>query len=378
MKSTLNSVTCVLLLPLLFVHWAGDAVSAVYIALLFLLAAIFRLRTGGVPKKALNLMVLLLLYLAAVIVINRVTAPQFFDFSAAGHLKLSYQATIFFMVIILVTMLPRLSKHAANRLFDVYYLVMLTTICGEWVLVNMLGVSNTLMPTYQAALSYSESFRGIFRPFGLTGNASVNGSMLVAATWIMILHVRPARAKYYLPLTLLALVLNNSGQALLAFFITCALYLAGRYRGAARYLAFAIITCAICGFIYSGVFEKLSLDYLLNINQYWLFGIFGGMDITRIIFGGYSFYKEHFSDPRYYTEFYPVYAMSRFGLLMTFATWGYLWSKLPRKGRAILFAALFFGSIHYGSILYIPLLVLLAVLIVNREPTAPARSGAAQ
>lgn len=341
--------------------------SAVYIALLFVLASSFRLITGKVQKGVLNIVLFLLLYLLVVMMINQITITDSLDFSPNGHLKLSYQATSLFMIVVLIALLPQLSQNQSNRLFSIYYAVILTAIIGEWILVNMLGVSNSLMPAYRNSPGYYEAYNGFYRPFGLTGNAPVNGSMLVVATWIMILFVQPSRARRYLALTLIALLLNNSGQALLSFFMTCAVYLAGRYRGLVRPLVFTIGSCMLWGVVYSGIFSKLSLDYILNINQYWFFEIFNQMDITRVIFGGYSFYQDLFTNPDYNTEFYPVYAVSRFGLLLTLTTWIYLWLKLPSRGRLVLFTALFIGSIHYATILYIPLLVLIAVLIATRS-----------
>lgn len=370
MKSSLSSIAVILLLPLLFVHWVGDAVSAAYIFLLFIFASLYRLIRGRLPKKVIDLLALLVLYLAVVAKINKVAGSDLIDFSSSGHLKLTYQATSFFMVVILTALLPKLSKKQSNRLFYTYYVTILTTIIGEWILVNMLGVSNSLMPAYRSAHGYYEAYNGFYRPFGLTGVAPVNGSMLVIATWIMILFVRPSRAKYYLTLTLAALVLNNSGQALLAFFTTCAMYFAGRYKRVVRSFIFAIGTGMLIGVIYSGIFSKMSIDYILNVNQYWHFEIFDQMDITHIIFGGYSYYKDLFSG--FSTEFYPIYAVSRFGLLLTLSTWIYIWLKLPLRGKWILFAALFLGSIHYATILYIPTLMLLAVLITSKPARFPA------
>lgn len=377
MKSNLNSLTFVLLLPLLFVHWVGDAASAAYVLILFTFALGFRIIDGKVPREVFRLFLLLASYLIAVTVFNHATGSDWRDFTPNGHLKLFYLATSIFLVTILLMMLPRLTQNQAAKIFGFYYWGILITIAGEWILVNMCGISNSLMPAYRDSPTYYEAYHGLYRPFGLTGNASVNGSMLVVATWIMALFVRPARTLFYWTLALVTLILNNSGQALLSFFITSAMYFAGRRKGIARIPVFAIGIALCGGIIYSAALSKLSLDYLLNVNQYWGFEIFKEMDVIHIIFGGYSFYNDVFMALDHQTEFYPVYAISRFGLLSTIATWIYLWSKLPIKGRLVLFVSLFIGSIHYPVIWHIPLLVLVAILMTIRSPASMSGPAAA-
>ncbi len=369
MTLSFSRATFFLLLPLLFVHWAGDAASAAYVLCLFLGALIFRLSIDKVSKEAVILSTILLFHLFLVFVLNHPTVNDLLDFSASSYLKLYYQAVSLFLVVILISLLPPMTIVHAKRLLYFFYVVFLMSIVVEWFLVNIFGISNTLMPAYRDSYSYYLAFQGFYRPFGLVGNAPINGCMLVFATWVMIVYVRPSRANYFLLLTLIALLLNNSGQALLAFFITTAMYFSLRARSVIRFLVLLASLCMIVAIIYFNVFSKLSLDYVLYLMEFLTVSIIHEMDVTRIFFGGFAYYKDIFLT----TEVYFIYAVERFGLIVTILTWIYIWFRLPTAKKTLFFSALFLGDIHYAMILHIPLLVLFALVVKycgNMQPSA--------
>jgi hypothetical protein len=84
------------------------------------------------------------------------------------------------------------------------------------------------------------------------------------------------------------------------------------------------------------------------------------LDRVSLVMGGYGRYSDVFENTDFATEFYPVYTISRFGLLLSFATWGYLYFRLPRPRRTGLMLLLAAATSHYSTILFVELQILIA------------------
>ena len=319
-----------------FSHWVGIGITSIFGLLIFLGALLRKILTGRLKWDTLFLLAFVAGYGALVVYLQRPTLQESSAWSPSSTLRMLLLALGPFLIFALVSLLPPLAKDQVDRFFRVSYYLLAGTILVEWLLVNVAGVSNTLMPGFRDSPAYYERYAGPFyRPFWLTGNSAVNGSLLAVATWLLIFASGVRHPARYVLATGIILALNYSGQALLTYALLVTYYLYHGGRGSLMKLLILPFVAVTAYVVQSGIIYKISLDYVLNLLQYVGIKTFLAMDATGRIMGGYGRYSQLFEDPLFVTEFYPIFAISRFGVLLVLVTWCYIFARLPRYRRLV-------------------------------------------
>lgn len=358
-------------LLLYFSHWVGVQLSAVVFLGLLYVAILSRLHIGKVRRELLFVSYFICSYSLLVILIQTPSLDEFYAWSPTQTPRLLFQAISMFLVFVFMNLLKPLTQKRWHQFIRYSYNIFVITIVAEWVLVNVLGVPNSLMPGFRDSHSYSMAYESYYRPFGLTGNSSVNGALLVTALWMLLLSGTTKFVGRYIVLTGFVLFLNNSGQAYLVYFLSLIYYCFSVTKGVKRVIL-ALMFVFLMGYIlFSGVISKFSYEYILTMLQFIGLDSIMAMDQLSRILGGYSKYSWVYENSRFLTEFYPVYAISRFGFFLFLMTWVYIFWQLPKKNRGLMFLVLFFGSIHYPTILFVETQVLLGAYLFLAPPIIP-------
>lgn len=359
-----NTVTFWMCFSLYFSHWVGIKVGIALFAIFLCFALASAVRRGAVRKESVYLAIGVVLYCLLTLVAQGFSIGEIAEWSPNKTPRLLFQAISLFVIIAFVGLLRPLPEMKLNEFILRSYQLFALTILVEWVLVNLFAVPNSMMPGYRDSIFYASQFEATYRPFGLTGNASVNGSLLVIALWILVSLGKIKSVHRYILATGLILILNNSGQALLVYLASVIFYYIKVTHGLARYAVAAALIGIAATAVFSGIFTKISYDYIMSVLRFVGIENIILMDATSQIVGGYGAYSWIYEDVRLTTEFYPIYAISRFGYLLFGLTWLYIILRLPRNNRTLIALALFLGSIHYPTILFVETQVVLAAYLL--------------
>ena len=370
--SNVNSLVFWACFSLYFSHWIGVQLSAVIFLGMLYGALLVKLHSGRIRRKLLFLGYFICGYSLLVIVIQTPSLQELAKWSPVGTPRLLFQATSMFLVFAFVNLLNPLSDDKLCRFLKFSYNLFALTIVIEWLLVNVVGISNSMMPAAFDSPSYLGAIGSFYRPFGLTGNAPVNGALLVTALWILLSCDKTISATRYVILTGLVLYLNNSGQEFAVFFFSVSYYCFTKTRGIGRYLLMTLLVSCFGSIVFSGIIDKISYDYILYMLRFLGLNSIGMMAHWRQIFGGYGKYSWLFEDRTNMTEFYPIYTITHFGFLLTVVTWLFIYISLPKKNKGLIFLTLLVGSIHYPMILFVEAQVLVGVYFFLAPKNQPA------
>lgn len=373
------AVTFWILTALYFSHWVGIGLSSIAVLMIFIAALARKSFSGKIRRETVVLVSFIAAYSLLTLLLQWPAASEFTGWSPTKTPRLLLQAVSPLLVFALISMLPRFTRAQLGKFLSASYWIFAVTIAGEWLLVNVAGVSPTSMPAFREAMTSYLRFESYYRPFGLTGNPSVNGCLLVIAAWLLIFEGFTRSAGKYLIVTGIVLYLNNSGQALVAFLLLVMVYLQRRNRGLAKLFVLAIAASIFVYVIRSGVISKISYDYIVGLFRFLGLNNFSQMDRTSLVLGGYGRYSQVFESLSFTTEFYPIYTITRLGALITIATWWFIYKRLPRP-RLMFFLLLLLASVHYPTILFVEMEVLVGVVIVGvageASAVAPIRASA--
>ena len=324
-------------------HWLGWMISLSLVLCLLFIYAIRAVISKHVliHVRVIHILLFLFLFLSVCIIFNWKADNNNFYFYI-------YQYSSLFVIIILFLLSSIKQKKDILSLGRVIYWLAFSTIFIEFIAVNYLGISKDIMPAVRFEHGYYENYLGFHRPFGLTGQPSANGGILLLC--FLLLYEIDTVEKKYLITFLIGTVLTMSGQSILTNFIIYA-YLVlknGKLNFAKYFLFFGVI-----GFFFlasSAFADKLSTDYLyyVLVDQLHYEENLGKFTALQFMFGTLGY------EVAYGTEVYLIESIRCFGIIFTVTFWFLVWRLCQNtKLGNVFFIAIFLSSLHYPTIFYI-------------------------
>ena len=378
-------IKVILFIPFIFFHYFSDIIILPYIVLtsIFLFSLNIFKKNYSVPKNISVIIFFLILYviISYLILDNRY---DFFDFTSLGHARFLYLAIGFFLFTIIFRLIGDMNHKDLKTFFILFFYISIISILLEVFLINILHFDQSIIPTFRDSTSYKSPVNvfgfSYFRPYGLTGSAPVNGCLVVILMWVVYLQNNKSR---YLIVSLPVILLTASGSAIITLVGSFAAYMfLGTKNKIFIFLILllglvAIISAqsnASTSFAVEG-FQKINLDYLiyffnfLRIEENIL-----NMNILHNIFGGLGSYQDIYADPSNNTEWYFIYSVSRFGLIITLVIWVFIFVRLRFGNYQIVAVSIFLSCLHVGTILYVPTIIIFCILEKNREALIQSNS----
>lgn len=357
-----------LFLPLPFAYWIGEVVIAVYIIFIVFCSIIIRLRTnnGKVSLSAISVALFTTFYVFISVCLFKGTFADWFRFGPHDQTFLLLQAIQFFLFIVIVSLVGKIDREQYVQYVTYVFVLLLATTFIESFATNVLNAPHSIFPAYRESWVYNQPVIGNYcRPFGLTGSAPMNASIMVVMMWLYIglKEKRGVAALKIHAVTIIALLANYSGQAILSYVATIMLY---SFRLKTKHLIDLTFIFGIAHIVLStGLLgDRLTYAYMFRVLEYLTFGeTMSVLSITHVLFGALGNVP---ALNEITNEFHLVHSIARFGLIVTMFMWILILSHKAenREIKMGLWAA-FFGSLHYASILIVVLQVPLALLLVN-------------
>jgi hypothetical protein len=354
-----------------FAHWLGAKVTFLY---LFFLTIFFLLKNFLLQNLQLNpISIFSPLFSVTFVAISLFRYEgillTLFESGSLGFPFLTLQATQFFFVIFIVALAGPIDRTSLATFVKYVWLTLVITILVEAIATNFFGVNSKYFFGYLNIHAYVADPGTYQRPFGLIGSAPMNGSILVILLWLYLgLQELPLRGRIWAhTATVVALLFNQSGQATLTYVAGWIfLFFRPSFKGWFKVLIGVLVFHLVLS--YGKIIHyKLTYDYLkntlryLHIYEYWRI-----LTPGDVIFGAMTNAKEI---DHIVTEFYPVHALSRYGILHTLTQWTVLFLPLLKRSANkhiyISLISVLIGSLHYASVYIIFLQVPLAMYLVN-------------
>lgn len=301
---------------------------------------------------------------------------QFFsgllNFKPSGFFSLFLQSTQFFWVVFLVSILRPMTLRQVKWYLKYLIILLVLTTFFESIATNLFHVPSEYFPGYRSSYAYKASPGSYQRPFGLIGSAPMNASILVILVWLY-QGMKPLSRSHKIflhSITFLTVCLNYSGQAFFAYMVAWALYVfKWDYKGTFRVFVAVCLLHLILSFG-DLVHYKLSYEYVASVLRYAHFTeSLRILNMEDIIFGAMSNVREL---DVLTMELYPVYALSRYGIVHSLLFWTLILFPLLRtdvsKAAKVALVSALVGSLHYASIYIIFLQIPLAMYLVHGLP----------
>lgn len=348
----------------LFSRWTGFVFFFGVLLTLTVLKALHLVRVAAFARTQVHLVWIFLFAIALLFLCMNTLAYDATELANVGYFSTLFLSFFFFLAFISFS---SSRKTDLERLFATILLICTGTIIGEFVLVNFFDVSNALMPASKNSPSYLNTFYGVYRPFGLTGQFSITGC-LVAISLLLVAECRPP-TKIEITLSTVAVLLTLSAQAILALAVVLlvpsilnriiantpmlSVLIAG--FGASAFLLNVDTT-----FLSAGLFEKFELSYITK-------HIFENANIAES-FKDSSFYQllfGHFKHNEVGTEVGLINFIYNFGILPTvFYFFAVIIAIWPSRNWAIWLGLLFASNLHYAAFYFIEAQLLIALMIL--------------
>lgn len=345
-----------LLLILFFSHWIGWFIS-LCIVLLLLLTFIFKLlfvNKTKIAKKNKPIFIIIFLFLFLCVANN-------FNFNNTDFYFFIYQYTSLLIVIIIFTSFLFENILDFNKFSKIIYWISFLTIFFEFIAVNLLKISKDYMPAVRYEYAYYEDFLGIHRPFGLTGQPSANGGILLFC--FLLLYEFGLHNKFIITSLIIGTIMTLSGQVVLTnFFIMFILLFKSNFKYKLSIISLFLLFFV---FIFTTEFsQKISFDYLqyvlideLNLNKN-----FSDLNIIDLIFGTLG------SKISYGSEVSIIESIRNYGIFFTLLYWSLImYITRTKKLNLIIFIAIFLSSLHYPTIFYIEAQIPIALIYIYNK-----------
>lgn len=351
------------LIPVMFSHWVGWEISLGYILILVMAFLLVKLSHGQLQIYKVSIGIFLISsFFIIVNSINLIYPSTDLVFSNL------YQYLSLFLVVEIVLLSPpwkisEISNGACAIFWIAFYSVAI-----ESFMINIFDISKEIMPGFRDTYGYYEDFMGWHRPFGLTGQTSANGGILLIS-FLLLAELNLVDIKKNLALFLGGL-LTISGQAILSIiFIFGVMQLNNIHSKLFKYIFIVILLVSILLLLNLDMFQKLSLDYLIYVlwDKAYISENISALNGWELLFGTLG---QNIIVANYGTEVFLVESIRLFGLVFTILFWVFVWF-LMRKARLrfIFFAACFIASLHYPTVFYIEAQLPLALLYLSTLST---------
>ena len=331
----------------MFFHWIGFYISAVYMFGLAILLLTNQICNIQQRVLRVGIWALIIVFIFSAVNLSGLIA---FSGQFAVFLHWYYYSSLFILTFFIAISGGWDSKElyvAARIIFWVAFY----SIAVEFIVVNFFGISNAVMPAVRLSQAYIADINGWYRPFGLTGQPSVNGGVLLFA-YLLLAQIEKANAKNTFAL-LIGSLLTISGQAILSTFLVLGLIRLAKIKNLfIRVGSLLLLLSTIFLIIWLDLFQKLSLDYLIYVlwEQSNALETFQSLNIWGILFGTL---REGMPD-NISSEVWVINIIQIYGALFLLILWGFVWVLL-RKARNpfIYLLGIFLASLHYPTIFFI-------------------------
>lgn len=347
------------LIPIIFFHWLGWIISFAY--MMGVMVILIATQVSTINKRLPNIGV------SALSIVAIFSATNFGSLISAEDqslifLNMYYYSSIFILIFIILIS----GEWVFNEIWliaRIIFWVAFASIAIEFIAVNFYGISNSMMPAARLSSTYTANFNGWYRPFGLTGQTSVNGGILLF-TFLLLDQIKKTGLKSIFALSI-GSILTISGQAMLVSFLMLGLISLMRVKNLfVRMGLFAILFLTILLLLSLELNQKLSLQYLFYVlwDKSYLLETFQLLDIWQILFGMLG---ERLPDD-ISSEVSLIHAIQLYGILFIIIFWGFIWILLRKTRRPIIyFIGFFMASLHYPSILYIEAQLPLVLIYIS-------------
>jgi hypothetical protein len=350
--------TTLLLLPLIFSHWLGIIFTGFYLFYLFSISLISRFIRKDWKFTQLAFMALSIIFFFVFINFEKLL------FSPTS-LNLSYaiQYLSLFGIIFIASSQKNFDRFNFNNIASFFFWICFLTIFLEFVLVNFLGISKSVFPAARLdSPVYMANIFGFHRPFGLTGQASVNGCLLILS--YLLVHEFNIHRLYHSLLALIGIIMTISGQAILVGIITIFLLNTDKLNASIPIKLFLLSIASALLFIFlkTDFFFKISWDYLMRF-------IFEWSNIENVLFiltpsqWFLGTLGDIFIQAGKTSEFYLITSIFLWGLFFTSIFWIFNWLLLSKSRYAkTWFVVIFISSLHYPTIFFIEAQIIIALV----------------
>jgi hypothetical protein len=343
-------------MPLFFLHWLGFEAIIAFAGLLgFSVLVMFSVKRH-IPADP--VLIFSMFIITAFILINLAFN---IDDKNEYFFKYFLHYLSFFCVLVLVIFLKQ-RFDALVFIAKLIFWIAFLTIFLESFAVNIAGVSKDYFPAVRFAPSYYGDYMGLHRPFGLTGQSSVNGCILLLSFLLLTeLHIKN---RIYSIMLVLGVLLTISGQAILSTFFILVLLQVRKFKSIMYQIGFLLMGL---GLIYSilqlNIVEKVSYDYLIYvlIEKAHIASI-NLLDPFQLMFGAMGTISVGGDES---TEVFFIESVIRYGIVFTILYWLFLWVLVRRTSQPMIwFIASFLSSVHYPTLFYIEAQIILGLVFM--------------
>ena len=164
-------------LPFLFTHWIGPALLTGYLGFLVILLSLRKnLITKTVKINQISFIAFLIIIIFSLFNLSNIFNGIKLNLVFQG---LYLYLNIFLMFILFYFLEPWNLKNLQIISKIIFYIAFFS-IFVEFIAVNFFNISNEIIPSHRDIMSYKlPAAGGFYRPFGLTGQSSVNGGILL-------------------------------------------------------------------------------------------------------------------------------------------------------------------------------------------------------
>lgn len=338
-------------LPFLFSHWLGIEFMAAYATLLGFFLLVFLSLKMRIPD---DLVLKVGIFIVPIFFLTNIASNAGVD-NEYFFIYLYQFLSIYFLTAFIVLFGRCPDKKIvllARLIFYIAFLSIFFEFCG----VNFIGIPKEHFPATRYSFSYFEGFNGWHRPFGLTGQASVNGGILLFS-YLLLLELNICKLKHFIML-LVGVFLTISGQAIISTIIILMLLHIKKYKtisvkASLTFLGFGLLLIVMN----ANIFQKLSMDYVIYV-------LIANSDIKTIadlnsfqlMFGAMGMVIGH-------SEVFFVESVLRYGLVFTTLFWGFVWLVVREAALpTIWFIACILTSLHYPTVYFIESQLIIGLL----------------
>jgi len=347
-------------IPIMFFHWWGWKTSLVYVSLFLLSALLKKILTRDLclNKEVIKIIIIIGLFVS----INSLhiigNEDSIIIFSSLNQ----YLTPFFLVALLLIT--PRWGAQDIGTIAKILFWISFYSITIEFFLVNLVGVPKEIMPGVRFSPGYFADYGGLHRPFGLTGQPSVNGGILLL-NFLLLAELRIIH-KWAILALLTGTLMTLSGQAILSTMLVFPLYwtLRGKNISISLAVLFAILAIIFLILVFHPfenviIMEKLTIDYFVYVmwDQANVYHTIGNLSVWELLFGTLR------PNPEVGTEVFFIGFVRIFGLVFFFIFWAFIWRLVSKaRYRLVWFIAIIVSSAHYPTIIFIEAQLILALL----------------
>ena len=357
------------LIPIMFAHWVGWKVLLAYILFLaavllvqkLILAATSYEKPFYLHKVNIGIFIFSSIFIA-INIVNVLVDPN-----TGKVFSYLFQYLSLFLVVAIIMAFRPWGALEISLMARMIFWIAFYSIAVEFIAANIFGVSQLLMPAARQSPSYIGEVMGLFRPFGLTGQPSANGGILLFAFLLLVeLRIVCERDAKIIIAFLLGTLLTISGQAIMTNFFIVGLLWIGSLHGSLL-KTISIFVLLLCGLLLLSLdfSQKVSLDYLMYvlIERAHIGENLGVLNLWQLCFGTLGSVQVAVETS---TEVFLIESVKLFGVVFTLLLWLFIWFLVKgARLRFIWLIACFLSSLHYPTVLYIEAQLPLALLFLS-------------